>query len=73
MELQQTRSACAPIAHLRPVSNWKWCRVGQARFECRPTNEDCREALVGQRGEAPLVPPDRLRKFKLDGAVTPLG
>ncbi len=33
------------------------CRVGQARFERRPTIQKPREILVGLRGEAPLVPP----------------
>ncbi len=35
-------------------------RVGQARFERRPTNlafNDGDVQLVGRRGEAPLVPP----------------
>ena len=37
-------------------------RVGPARFERRPTIGNRREILVGRRGEAPLVPPYRLRR-----------
>ena len=43
-------------------------RVGQARFERRPTMKNLRELIVGLRGEAPLVPPYILCNFKLDGA-----
>ena len=39
---------------LSPVSS----RVGQARFERRPTTTKHRELLADRRGEAPLVPPD---------------
>ena len=34
-------------------------RVGQARFERRPTSGKRREIMVGRRDEAPLVPPYR--------------
>ena len=37
-------------------------RVGQARFERRPTIGNHREIRVGRRGEAPLVPPYKLRR-----------
>ena len=40
-------------------------RVGPARFERRPTILKHRELLVGQRGEAPLVPPYILPSFKM--------
>ena len=33
------------------------CRVGQARFERRPTICNRGVFMVGRRGEAPLVPP----------------
>ena len=36
-------------------------RVGPAQFERRPTIGNRREFMVGRRGEAPLVPPYRLR------------
>ena len=36
-------------------------RVGQVRFERRPTNGKRREIMVGLRGEAPLVPPYKFR------------
>ena len=37
-------------------------RVGQARFERRPTIGKRREFMVGRRGEAPLVPPYKFRR-----------
>jgi len=40
------------------------CRVGQARSERRLTIMKRREWMVGQRGEAPLVPPNILPSFK---------
>jgi hypothetical protein len=40
------------------------CGVGPPRFERRPTCRKRRELLVGRRGEAPLVPPYILPRFK---------
>ena len=44
------------------AASCKSCRVGQAQFERRPTIVSCLVgdvvlAVVGRRGEAPLVPP----------------
>jgi len=38
-------------------------RVGAARFERRPTIVKHREIMVGQRGEAPPVPPYSFRRL----------
>ena len=48
------------------------CRVGQARFERRPTIGKRREFMVGRRGEAPLVShptsfADRTRRLPCSG------
>ena len=47
-------------------------RVGQARFERRPTILKHRELLVGRRGETPLVPPYILLRFKKAIALPPM-
>ena len=54
------------------MKRWPWAcdlghrlfqgRVGQARFERRPTIGNRREIMVGRRGEAPLVPPYSFRR-----------
>ena len=44
-------------------------RVGPAQFERRPTIEKHRKILVGQRDEAPLIPPYSLCNFKCGGAI----
>jgi len=38
-------------------------RVGQARFERRPTITAQLKIMVGRRGEAPLVPPYSFRRL----------
>jgi len=74
MELGQPRQASkAERMELRLVGNQGHrlfhCRVGQARFERRPTIWKRREIMVGRRGEAPLVPPYILPNFKKELAL----
>ena len=52
------------VLHPNPGFAIRNCRVGPARFERRPTAKQCRELMVGRRGEAPLVPPYKLPSLK---------